>query len=115
MNIFIWSLLDAHNPAISGHLGIAIDIDTNALFGGKYSQITCQPVRKVSVKSKQAHEKYIANTLQQVKEHKVLLRAKELHATATLGPLTEEEEQKLYRLDAQMTEITLGAEKRCSK
>ena len=109
------TLLGVHHPAQSDHLGIAIDINTNDLFGCQYSPLQQSSLRRLTLNNKQACMNYQTNAIKQITTHNILKRAECLHQKAIDQSFTESDRQTLISLDNQLTEILLSSERKCSK
>jgi len=102
-------------PAISDHLGFFVDIDMAGLMGGVYDVMKLPKLRKLTLDNIVAKTAYVSFVLKQWELHKIAERADALHERALLGIFPTTDFALLNALDAQITEILLGAEKRCSK
>ena len=109
------TMLGTHMPAISDHVGITIDIDSASLLSSKYSLMANYWFQKLMVQNLKSREKYESTVLKQVQETKMVSQAIALPEKAAQGITTEEDKKKLFWLNAQLTEIVLGAEKSFSK
>jgi len=105
--------LGEHFPAMSDHLGIAVDIDMATLFGGQYSTLSQAQFRKLSIKNRKTRKTYEADILKQWVEHQIYERAMDILRLAVCGEFLERDYVTLNRLDTQITEIFLGAVRRC--
>ena len=101
-------------PAISDHLGFYIDIDIAGLMNGAYDLLKLPKLRKLTLKNIPARTAYELFILQQWQEHCIAERAKELYDKAFRNQFSPADMISLNLLDKQITEILLGAEKRCS-
>mmetsp|Transcript_24392 Transcript_24392/g.34970 ORF Transcript_24392/g.34970 Transcript_24392/m.34970 type:complete len:783 (+) Transcript_24392:946-3294(+) len=102
-------------PAISDHLGFFLDIDMAGLMGGAYDSLKLPKLRKLTVQNGPSRNLYEEFVIAQFQEHKIGERAAALHARALTGLFDAADMNSFNRLDAQITEILLGAENRCSK
>ena len=109
------TLLRAHTPAKSDHLGIAVDLDLTYLFNHACSPLVPPKPRKLTSGNNDAVQKYIAFVQKQFTEHKIVDRCRKLREACENDEFTEQHKQQLYALDKQVTEILLGAENHCSK
>ena len=109
------TLLNAHTPAKSDHLGIAIDLDMKYLFDHACSPLVQPSPRKLTSGNAAAVQKYIAFINKQFNEHKIVERCRRLRDLCDSGDFDETNRQQLFALDRQVTEILLGAENQCSK
>ena len=64
--------------------------------------------------NKQARNNYINEAIKQVNANKILQQVQELLTHTQTNAYTDEDRQTLYHLDAQLTEILLSSEKKCS-
>lgn len=102
-------------PAISDHLAFFVDIDIAGLMGGAYDELKLPKLRKLTLDNVAARTAYVYFILRQWDEHKIAERAATLHDRALRGVFSAVDHATLNALDRQITEILLGAERRCSK
>ena len=102
-------------PAFSDHLGFFCDIDMAGLMAGAYDLLKLPKLRKLTLQNLPARLLYEEIVTQQWAIHHIAERASALHDRAMLGTFNTDDMASLNRLDTQITEILLGAEKRCSK
>ena len=101
-------------PAISDHLGFFVDIDIAGLMHGAYDTLKLPKLRKLTFKNVAARTTYEEFVLKQWRIHNIAERARALHERAIWHVFTEADLATLNQLDRQITEILLGAERRCS-
>jgi hypothetical protein len=102
-------------PANSDHLGICIDIDIEALFGGKYSELTSNPRRKLTLNNVKAKLKYISYITKEWNKHNYFQRAQTLYAAARDGTFHVTHHAALQILDKQVTSTLIKGEDLCAK
>ena len=107
--------LGENYPAMSDHLGFAVDVDMVALFGGEYSMLASQIPRKLSVKNAKARLKFEADIVRQWETHNLYNRAADFLWKARSNSFEMRDTFALNKFDKQVTEILLGANNRCSK
>ena len=107
--------LGENYPAMSDHLGFAVDVDMVALFGGVYSCLTSRTPRRLSVKNAKSRNKYESEMLRQWEVHKLYERAEDLYFKSFTDAYDVRDAFALNRLDTQATEVFRGSERRCSK
>jgi len=107
------TLLRANEPAISDHLAMVIDLDLNILFNNPCSMFAQPKPRKLTSTNPEAVKKYTDFIKKQFAEHKIFERCERLR-DASYTDFTERHRQQLFALDAQITEIMIGAENHCS-
>ena len=66
------TLLAVHTPAHSDHLGMAVDIDLQAFFGGTHSLLLQVAPRKLSVLNRQSRITYKKLVLCRIAAHSIL-------------------------------------------
>ena len=108
------TLLRAHEPAHSDHLGIAVDLDLKYLFDNACSSLVQQQPRKLTSGNKTAVQKYLTFVQKQFSEHRIWERCQRLREACESDSFTDMHRQQLFTLDRQVTEILLGAENQCS-
>lgn len=101
-------------PAISDHLAFFLDIDMAGLMNGAYDSLKLPKLRKLTLKNVVARSTYEAFLVKQWHIHHIAERAASLHERAISRNFTEADFVALNKLDRQITEILLGAERRCS-
>ena len=106
---------DENYPAISDHLGFFVDIDIAGLMGGAYDELKLPKLRKLTMDNAEARAKYEEFVLKKWRVHQIAERAKAFHERALRGFFSASDQAALNALDRQITEILLGAERRCSK
>ena len=108
------TLLRAHMPAKSDHLGIAIDLDLKYLFNNACSPLVQPEPRKLTSGNAASVQKYISFINKQFHEHKIVERCNRLKEVCEAGDFADIHRKQLFALDRQVTEILLGAENQCS-
>lgn len=102
-------------PTASDHRGICLDISAEVLFSAKYSQLSNQQPRKLTlnnVKAKETYKKYI---LQQMEEHRIWDQVLALYNKAISLTFTDDDEITLNKIDTQITDIFRSGERLCAK
>ena len=108
------TLLNAHCPAKSDHLGIVIDLDLRYLFNNACSPLAFPSPRKLTSGNAASVNKYVAFIRKQFEIHKIFDRCRRLREACDNDEFTEDHRKLLFALDNQVTEILLGAENKCS-
>ena len=109
------TLLRAHLPAKSDHLGIVVDLDLRYLFNNACSPLVSPAPRKLTSGNLQSVQKYISFIRKQFTEHKIFERCRQLREACDNDEFSEVHRRQLFSLDRQVTEILIGAENQCSK
>ena len=108
------TLLRAHEPAKSDHLGIAIDLDLRYLFTNAYSPLVQPEQRKLTSGNSNSVKKYVEFIKKQFNEHRIVDRCRRLREACDKEEFTDQHRRQLFSLDRQVTEILLEAENKCS-
>jgi len=109
------TILRAHMPARSDHLGIVVDLDLKYLFNNACSPLAQFHPRKLTSGNQEAVNKYVSFIRKQFSEHKIVDRCHRLKEAIRTDTFSESHRQQLFALDNQVTEILIGAENQCSK
>ena len=107
------TVLRANEPSLSDHLALVVDIDLKILFNNPCSPLSSPLHRKLTSTNPDAVKQYIAFIQTQFAEHKIVDRCARLKE-ASRANFTDHHRRQLFALDTQITEILLGAERRCS-
>jgi hypothetical protein len=104
-------------PTQSDHLVIILDLDLGSHFSSAYSDLYPQQPRMLTFGSQKSSKTYINYVTEQVANHNLVQRMDHLiqKATSPLSPFSAEDAIKLNKIDSQLTEIKISAERLCSK
>jgi len=84
------TVLRAHEPAKSDHLGIVVDLDLRYIFTNACSPLTQPQPRKLTSGNAEAVKKYVQFVQKQFAEHKIVDRCRQLREACENGEFTEE-------------------------
>jgi len=115
MNASAITTLSPNIPLISD-LGIILDIDLGSYFSSNYSNIATPSPRILTSGNTRSTTSYIKYFSKQVENHNIIERTHQLLTKAPMDPPTFDGNDAilLNRLDSQITEIMLSAERACS-
>jgi hypothetical protein len=111
------SMLHQNIPCHSDHLGIVLDIDLNKYFSSTYSKISTVPPRLLTLGNLKSIRSYIKSVTEQVEHHKLEDKVNSLVEKALQQPeaFILEDAESLNKIDSQLTEIMLSAERTYSQ
>jgi hypothetical protein len=120
--VFTWGIhterittLAVNVPANSDHMGICIDINTEALFNCKYDKLSSTPRRKLTMNNVKAKIKYISYITKHWQEQQYFMRAQRLYKAMIDGTFNSTNFKELQELDKQITHTLLKGEEQCAK
>jgi len=111
------SMLHQNIPCFSDHLGIVLDIDLNKYFSSTFSDIFTVSPRLLTSGNLKSVRLYIKSVTKQVEHHKLEDKVNSLVEKIIQQPeaFTFEDAENLNKIDSQLTEIMLSAERWCSQ
>jgi hypothetical protein len=109
-------ILAADSPSDSDHLALWCDLDIATIFGNSASPMATMPCRRLTSKNDQATSTYMAEISKQFTYHRIESRCQALlKIVLETNGLTPSQQETFFKLDAQVTQIMLRAERLCSK
>lgn len=104
-------------PALSDHLGIVFNLDLGSYFSSTFSDISSPAPRLLTSGNLGSTKSYIKYVTEQITIHKLVECMENLFANATSPTHTFSSDNVIHlnKLDSQLTEIMLSAERLCSR
>ena len=99
---------------LSDHRPLYIDIPIKLLIGKYKNSTQLYAIRRLKCNNKPSVDRYNQLLAQQYEHHHTLQKLEEFKETMS-DPLTEEDKQKLFKIDKVCTQVVLYAEKNCRR
>ena len=102
------------DPELGDHRPVVANISKESLLGASGPRIALFAARKLNYKVERIRDKYNLRLEDQMRQHKILDRVTKLKKEAE-GGFGEPSRKTLERLDIEITEMMMSAEKKCRK